>query len=74
MKITNKETPHYAIFSCLLESNILLSALFSNALNLCFSLRPSDQVSHPYKTTDKIMVFYILVFVLYVGEGKEKDS
>ena len=34
-----------------LGTNILLSTLFSNILNLRYSLKVSDQVSHPYTTT-----------------------
>ena len=36
------------------RSNTLLSTLFSNTLSLHWSLSVSDQVSHPYKTMDKI--------------------
>jgi hypothetical protein len=50
------------VTSSLLGPNILLGALFSNTLSLCSSLNVRDQVSHPYKTTDRIMVFYILTF------------
>jgi len=39
-----------------LMPSILLNALFSNTLSLCSSLSVSDQVSHPYKTTGKIIV------------------
>ena len=42
------------ITSSLLGPNILLSALFSNTLSLCSSLKTSDEVSHPYKTKGKI--------------------
>jgi hypothetical protein len=45
--------------------NILLSTLFSNTLSLCFSLNVSDQVSHPYRTTGKIMVFYRVLNTIY---------
>jgi hypothetical protein len=31
-------------------------------LSLCSSLRVRDQVSHPYNTTGKITVLYILIF------------
>jgi len=41
---------------------IPLSVLFLNTLNLCSSIRIRDLVSHPYKTTCKIMVLYILIF------------
>jgi hypothetical protein len=51
---------HSPVTSSLLGPNILLSTLFSNILSLCSSLNVRDQVSHPYKTTDRIMVLYIL--------------
>jgi hypothetical protein len=40
----------------LLGSNIFLSTLFSNILNLFFTLSVRDQVSHPYKTTGKTTI------------------
>jgi phosphate starvation-inducible membrane PsiE len=42
--------------------NILFSTLFSNTLSLRSSLNVSDQVSHPYKTTGRIIILYILIF------------
>ena len=45
-----------------LGSKILLKTLFSNTLSLRYSLSMSDQVSHPYKTTDKIIALYIVIF------------
>jgi len=47
--------------SCLLGPNILLCTLFSNTLNLRSFLTISDQVLHPYKTTGRIIVLYILI-------------
>jgi hypothetical protein len=44
----------------LLGPNILL-AIFSNTLIFLSSLNVSDQASHPYKTTGKIIVLYILI-------------
>jgi hypothetical protein len=41
-----------------LGPNILLSTLFSNTLNLCSSLSVTDQVSHLYKITGKIIGLY----------------
>jgi hypothetical protein len=63
----NYKIPHwnflqYPVTSSLLGPNILLSTLFSNTLKLCSSLNVRDQVSHPYKTADKIIVLYILIF------------
>jgi hypothetical protein len=53
---------HSPATSSLLGPNILLRTLFSNTLSLCSSLSVTDQVSHPYKTTGRIMVLCILVF------------
>jgi len=51
-----------------LDTSVLLSpnipnTLSSNTLSLRSSLNASDQVSHPYKTTVKIIVLYILIFI-----------
>jgi hypothetical protein len=42
--------------------------LFSNTFSLHSSLDVREQVSHPYKTTSKIIVLYILIFK--VSEGR----
>jgi hypothetical protein len=47
------------VTSSLLRPNILLSTLFSNTLSQSSSLKVRDQVSHPYRTTAKIIVLYI---------------
>jgi len=59
------------VTSSLFSPNILLSTLFSNMLRLC-SLSVREQVSHPYKTTDKIMVLYILIFKF--SERRQEDE
>jgi hypothetical protein len=53
---------HSPVTSSLLGPNVLLNSLFSNTLSLRSSLNVSYQVSHPYKTTDKIIFQYILIF------------
>ena len=53
---------HSPVTSSLLAPNILLNTIFSNTLSLRSSLNVSDQVSHPYTTTGKIIVLYILIF------------
>ena len=53
---------HSPVTSSLLGPNILLNAMFSNTLSFLSFRNVSDQVSHPYKTTGKIMVLYILIF------------
>jgi len=50
------------VTSSLLGPNILLNTLFWNTLSLLSSRSVSDQVSHPYKTTGKIIFLYILIF------------
>jgi hypothetical protein len=49
---------HSPVTSSLFCPNVLL---FSNTLSLCSSLNVRDQVSHPYRTTGKIIVLYILI-------------
>ena len=56
----------------LLGPNILLNTLFSNTLNLHSSLKVSDQISHPFKTTGKIIVLYIIFFVFLDSKLKDK--
>jgi hypothetical protein len=58
------------VTSSLLGPNIQLSTLFSDTLNLCSSLDVRDKVSHPYKTTGRIIVFYILIFT-FLGSIQE---
>ena len=53
---------HSPITSSLLGPNILINTMFSNTLSFLFPCNVSDQVSHPYKTTGKIIVLYILIF------------
>jgi hypothetical protein len=44
-----------------LAPNIRLNTLFSNSLSLRSSLSVSNQMSHPYKTTGKIIVLYLIL-------------
>ena len=66
---TNHLAPRYAVFSfppltsSLLVLNILLNTMLSNTLSFLSSRNVNDQVSHPYKTTGKIIVLYILIFI-----------
>ena len=53
---------HYPITSSLLGPNILLNTMFSNTLSFLSSRNVNDQVSHPYKTTGKIIVQYVSIF------------
>jgi hypothetical protein len=51
-----------------LGPNILLRTLLSNTISLCPSPNGRDQVSHPYKTTGRIMV---LTFMFL--DSRQKD-
>jgi len=55
-----------------LRPNIVLNTLLSNTLSLRSSLNASDQVSHPHKTTGKIMVQYILNFKFLENKLEDK--
>jgi len=63
---------HSPVTSSHLAPNIPLNTLFSNTLSLHPSLSVSDQVSHPYITTGKIVILYILIFNFL--EIKQKDQ
>ena len=54
---------HSPVTSSLLGPTILLSTLFSYTLSLFSSLHMTDQISHPYKTSNKIIVLFILLFI-----------
>jgi hypothetical protein len=41
-----------------------------NILSLCSSLNVRDLISHPSKTTEKLIVLYILIFT-FLGSGLE---
>jgi len=53
--------PH--VTSSFLGPNIHPNTLFSNAINLCSSLKISDELSHPYNRTGEIIILYILYFI-----------
>ena len=53
---------HSPFTSSLLGPNILLCTLFSNTLSLRSSLNVRDQVSHPYKTTGRVLDLCTLIF------------
>jgi hypothetical protein len=55
---------HSPVTSSLFGTNIPLRTLLSNALDTCFSLNVTDQVSHPYRTTGRLVV--VVYFNLYI--------
>jgi hypothetical protein len=56
----------------LLGANVFLQTLFSNTLSLHSSLNDSDQDTHPYKQTDKIIVLYILIYKVLFSKLEDK--
>jgi hypothetical protein len=52
-------TSSILVISSLLGPIILIRTLFSNTLSLYSSLNVRDKVSHPYKTTGRIMVIQL---------------
>ena len=63
---------HSPVTSSLLGPNILLNTMFSNTLSFLSSRNVNDQVSHPYKTTGKIIVLDILIFKFLDSNLEEK--
>jgi len=71
------QSPPFPLTYSLLGANILLNTLFSNTLIFLSSRNVSDQVSHQYKITGKIIVLYILIFLVGTGvihEDKETGA
>jgi hypothetical protein len=58
--------------SPILGPNILLNTLFSNTLSRRSSFNVNDQVLHPYHTTDKITLLYILIFIFLDSKLEDK--
>jgi hypothetical protein len=48
--------------------------LFTNTLSFLSSRNVSDQVSHPYKTTGKIIVLYIHILIFKVLDSSLEDK
>jgi hypothetical protein len=70
--LCNSLHSHVTLFP--LGPRILLSTLFSNTLSLRFARFVSDQVSHPYKTTGRIIDLCILSFAFWIANRKTKNS
>jgi hypothetical protein len=62
----------HSVTLSLFGPNILLRTMFSNTLSLCSSRNVRDQVSHPYRTTGKIIVLYILIFKCFDSNREDR--
>jgi hypothetical protein len=69
--LTVQLSPFYCYFIPL-WSKYSPRTLFSNILIICSSLNVRDQVSHPYKTTGRVMVLYILTFTFLDTRQEDK--
>jgi len=58
--------------SSLLGPNILPSTLLSNTLNLCSPLSVIQELSHPYKTTGKIIACIFIIFKILKRRREDK--
>jgi hypothetical protein len=65
---------HHHFTSSLLDPNILLINLFSNSLSQRSFLNMNDQVIHPYKTKEKIIVLYISSLNFLITNWQTEDS
>ena len=63
---------HSSVTSTLLGPTIHLNTIFSKTPNFFSFLAVSDQASHPYKTTGRIIVLYILVFKFFDSNLEDK--
>jgi hypothetical protein len=76
VKNTGQEVHHYAVFSksssSLLGTDIF-NTPFSETLSLCSSIKVRDKVFHPYRTTGKITLLYILIFSIFDMMWEDKN-
>jgi hypothetical protein len=72
MKLSTVELSPFFRYFTLLGPYILLSTLFSNTLSLCSSLNVRDQVSHPYKTTGRFILLYILTLTFLDSRREDR--
>ena len=54
--------------------NILLNTMFSNTFSFLSSRIVRDQVSHPYKTTGKIIILYIYILIFKFLDSNLEDK
>jgi hypothetical protein len=60
------------ITSSLFGPNILFNSLFLSTLSPCISLNVRGQVSHQYRTTSKVIVLHIIIFMFL--DSRREDA
>jgi hypothetical protein len=71
--LSSYEVPHCAVFSNVTPLHLSSVQIFSSALcSQSSSLNVRDQVSHPYRTTGKIVVLHILIFTFLDSRLEDK--
>jgi hypothetical protein len=78
VKSTKYEAPHYAVLSCLLlflhfRPKCSQDRFLRYLQSVYSTLRVRDQVLHPFKTTAKIIIFYILI-VMFIRDWRREDN
>jgi hypothetical protein len=66
-----RHSDHPPTISSIFGTNILIT-LFSDTFSLCYSINVRDQVSHTYKTTDKII--NIIIIINYISCSSRAQS
>jgi len=77
-----RTTDHEVLYCAVVHSRItvsnlgpsILNNLFSDTSSLCSSFSMKYQVLHPYKTTGKIIVTYISMYIFLDTKWKIQDS
>ena len=64
-------SPSSSLSSPLFVSHSGQNTIFLKTLSLCFSLHVGNRVSHPYRTTGKIIILCILIFTLLDSKRDE---
>jgi hypothetical protein len=72
MKFLTVQLPPFSRHLIPLRSKYSSQNPVLNTLSLCFYLSVRDKVSHPYKTTGRIMVLYILTFTFLDSKRDDK--
>ena len=66
----------FSLFTCYylhLGAKYFLNTVFSNTLDLCWSLNVTDKISHPYKNEANYSIVYLKLYIFGQQTGRQKD-